>query len=149
MIMAAKPNPAGSKSDISREMDELRYVQQMYQNQYYILTQQLEEITVAYAETSRTKEAIDNMAKLKNDSSMIPIGSGFYVAGKLSNDKEVLAPIGAAYAVKIEASSAKALLSRMSSRYNEQIIKLSNAKKNTEGAINEISYRLNELVQHI
>lgn len=149
IIMAAENNRKPQARNISGEIEELRYVQQMYQNQYYILTQQLEEVTVAYAETSRTKEAIDSMPKLKSKESMIPIGSGFYASGKLGDDKGILVPVGASYTVKMDAPAAKALLDKRASRYTEQISKLSAAKKNTGNAINEISYRLNELVQHI
>ncbi len=147
--MAGKENVAKEGLDISKEIDELRYVQQMYQNQYYILTQQLDELTMAYASASSTKEAIDSMPKLKSGDAMIPIGSGLYAIGKMSSSDDVMAPVGASYVVKMGAKAAKVLLDKRAVRYTEQIGKLSKAKRNTENAINDISYRLNELVQHI
>ncbi len=147
-IMAENRNTTGTKFDISKEIDELRYVQQMYQNQYYILSQQLDELTAVYAGAANTKEILGSMQSLKGKESLIPAGSGFYATGKVSDDKNVLVPIGASYTISMSIESAKALLDKRSARYTKEIEKLTAAKRNAEKSINEISYRLNELVQH-
>ena len=74
-----------------REMQEKFITYQLLQKQLEMLREQAVQIENNFIEIETTKQTIANLAKLKKENEiMIPLGSGYFIEGKIINLKNTL-----------------------------------------------------------
>lgn len=84
------------QQDMQRKMMEMK----MIENGLNALRQKEGELLGVVDDLNRTKEAIEAMGNYNGDGTMIPLGSGNFVMGKIEESDKVLVGVGAGVAVK-------------------------------------------------
>jgi len=82
-----------------KEMQKKMIEMKMIENGLNALRQKEGELLGVVEDLNRTKEAIEAMEKYDGDGTMIPLGSGNFVMGKIDEPDKVLVGIGAGIAV--------------------------------------------------
>ncbi len=126
-------------------LEEFRYLQQIYQNQYMMLAEQITGHTDRLREFEATRLSLENIDSLKERGALIPMGSNTFVNGRIADEDTVLVGIGAGYFAEKNIDKAKGYISSMITKEEESIKKLATNKKELEKALIEISYKIEEL----
>ena len=87
-------------TDKQKEMQKKMIEMKMIENGLNALRQKEGELIGVVEDLHRTKEAIQAMENYKGDGTMIPLGSGNFVMGKIEDPEKVLVGIGAGVAIK-------------------------------------------------
>ena len=87
-------------TDKQKEMQKKMIEMKMIENGLNALRQKEGELIGVVEDLHRTKEAIQAMEGYKGDGTMIPLGSGNFVMGKIEEPEKVLVGIGAGVAIK-------------------------------------------------
>ncbi|MBU3897167.1 MAG: prefoldin subunit alpha [Nanoarchaeota archaeon] len=86
---------------------------QVLQNNFKMLDDRLKLINSSMEEFERTKLALEEIGNNKGEA-YIPLGSSYFVLGKVENNEEILVSIGAGMAVKKKRNEAiKMVLEKM------------------------------------
>ena len=111
------------------EMQMISQQMQQTQKQIQVLGQQLEELNL-------TKEALDDISKTEPETEIrVPLASGIFVKGKITDNKQVYVNVGAGTSVAKTVDEAKALI-------DTQIKELSDFKTQTESSLQQISAKV-------
>lgn len=112
-----------------------KYIQS-YQTQLSAFELQISELTTA-------RETIESYSKLAaGDETLVPVGGDFFVFGKISDPKNVLADIGAG--ITVQESAGKAL-----TRLNERIDAMSKTKGKLEQELGSIEQQYMSLSRKV
>ena len=129
--------------------DQLRYLQQIYQNQYMAMAQELNGAIEVLQNLETVLTTLEGMSNLKDKNTLIPIGPSVYMDGKITNAKSVVLGIGAGYMVEKDVDSAKGYITKMIDKETQHINRLNKSKKELEAALMEISYKVDELAHSV
>ena len=91
-----------------------------------------------YEELEMTRQALEDISKAKGNDILIPIGSGFFARGKISDPENMLAEIGAGIFMDRGHESSKSLLEER----RQEIERLANELQHE---MSEVSSRINSL----
>lgn len=79
------------QTDKKEDMQEKLIIYQLLQKQLDIFREQSLQLEKTFLETETTKQIIEDLKKLRAENDIIiPIGSGYYIEGKITNVKKVL-----------------------------------------------------------
>ncbi|MGD0510252.1 MAG: prefoldin subunit alpha [Candidatus Micrarchaeaceae archaeon] len=123
-------------------MEELRYMQQVYQNQYSILTNSLNIVLRELQELNTAQKTLENIDLVEGKDTLTGIGGDFYLVGRIHNTKSALVGIGAGYVVEKETDSAKTHVADLIKKHTDELNKLTKNRRELENALMEISYRI-------
>ncbi len=145
--MAASPKVPDRKGAPQKEAtaEELRYIQQIYQNQYMLINQQIETSIAALRELEATRLTLENYDNIKGRKNLMPLGAGVFAAGSINDNGTVLADVGAGYMVERKVGEAKGAITTGMDKTTETIKKLQKNRKDIESALMDVSYKLDSL----
>ncbi len=126
-------------------IEELRYLQQIYQNQYSLVGQEIDSRLAALEELGRSLKTLENADSVAGKGSLIHVGASVYMTGTISKAKSVVVGVGAGYLVEKSVDEAKGYISDINEREVQSINKLNKTKKDIESALVEISYKAEEM----
>lgn len=137
--MAGDENMIGSGKD---ELSELRYMQQVYQNQYSMVSNSINVVLRELQELGAAQKTLENMELVNGREVLTGIGGDFYISGSISSADNVLVGIGAGYVIEKDIDSAKAHAEELIKKHTEGLNRLTKSRKEIENALVEISYRM-------
>ncbi len=126
----------------SQGAEELRYMQQVYQNQYSIIGNSINAVLRELQELNSAQKTLENMNLVQGKETLTGIGGDFYLTGKIHDPNKVLVGVGAGYVIEKDADSAKTHVAGLIKNHTESLNRLTKNRKELEDALIEISYRL-------
>ncbi len=133
------------QTPIATTLEEFRYLQQIYQNQYGLVSQELNNRTENMRELDAAQKALENIDTIKDKSTMIPVGANTFALGKITDNKSVVVGIGAGYMVEKNIEEAKNYIAKALEQETKYINQLNKNKKDVEAALMEIAFKVDEL----
>ncbi|MBI4015220.1 MAG: prefoldin subunit alpha [Candidatus Aenigmarchaeota archaeon] len=100
------PDKKSSEEDMNRKVMQAQILQANLQ----MLRERAQKIVEHYQELDNTKRALEDLGKTKNSEALVPVGSGSYVKGSVSDTSKVIVSIGANIAVKKSGADAVKLM---------------------------------------
>jgi prefoldin alpha subunit len=134
-------DPKNMKTD-EQTLEELRYLQQVYQNQYAVAGNSINMTLQALQELNSAQKTLENLDLTNGREIVTSLGAEVYAFGKISNPKSVLVAVGAGYLVEKDIDSAKGYAAALIQKHTENLNKITKSRKEIESALIEISYRL-------
>ncbi len=95
-----------SEEEVNRKLMQAQILQANLQ----MLRERAQKIVEHYQELEHTKRALEDLGKLKNSEALVPVGSGSYIKGSVSDTSKVIVSIGANIAVKKSGEDAVKLM---------------------------------------
>lgn len=136
-----------NNESLEEAVQELQYMQQVYQNQYATLSRDINSVMGYINELNAAKTSLEKFDKIKNTSMLSPIGSSIFIKSKASSENSVLVSVGASYLVEKEISGASEYLSSRIELQTKNMQELMKARGRTEDALFELSSRLDRLLK--
>jgi prefoldin alpha subunit len=133
------------QSPVATTVEEFRYLQQIYQNQYLLINQEIGNRSENLRELDSAQKALENMDALKGKSTLIPMGASTFATGTITDGKSVVIGIGAGYMMEKNVDDAKNYISKAIEQETKFINQLNKNKKDVEAALMEIAYKINDL----
>lgn len=144
--MAASKIPAPQPQvPTPKTIEEFRYLQQIYQNQYMLINQELSNRALNLRELDSAQKTLENISTLEGKGTLIPIGANTFATGKITDNKSIAVGIGAGFLVEKNVDEAKNYISKAIEQENKYLTQLVKNKKDTEVALMELEYKINEL----
>lgn len=126
-----------------KEIQEKFIMYQLLQKQLEMFREQALQLEKGFLEIETTKQAIEDFQKLKKDNDiMIPLGSGYYIEGKITDLKKVLMSPGANLMLENDLSSAQKSL-------EDKKKEIENVSKELESKIGEVVHKINDLAPEL
>jgi prefoldin alpha subunit len=124
------------------ELEEMRYMQQVYQNQYAMLnnsvSMQVQEVQMLGA-VQRTLESSD---MLKGKETLMHVGGSVYMKTSVKDSGHAIVSVGAGYLVEKNIDEAKGYVSAMVAKKTELVNNLAKNRKELQAALIELSYKI-------
>ncbi len=131
------------KKEVQESMQEKVILYQIMQRHLESLGQNAGMLEKRYEEMEMTRQVLEDMTKLKdNNDILIPLGSGFFGHGKISNPGSMLADVGAGIFMAKDPESSKSMLDEK----KKEIEKLANE---LQSEMTEVSSRISGLAMEI
>ncbi len=128
--------------DAAEEYEVLQYMQQLYQNQYALLMQEINSRMAAFNELGNCSAALASIEKLKGANTLLDIGAGTYLQATISGAGIVLVPVGAGYYVEMQPADAQLLTERASQKHRAVLERLEASRRQLEEMLVELSFKL-------
>jgi prefoldin alpha subunit len=135
---------AGGKEAGKAGLEELRYIQQIYQNQYSVVGKELEGKNISIRELDAAQRSLESIDSIKDKEALMPVGYDVYLHARIAESSKPLVGVGAGYLVEKEVDEAKQYIAKEIEKKTKEINNLMRAKKEIEAALIEISYRIDE-----
>lgn len=126
-------------------LDELRYIQQVYQNQYTIAGNSINIVLQELQELNSAQKTLENTDIIKGKDTLNSIGAQFYMFGKVQDPNKVIVAVGANYLVEKDTDSAKEYVASLIQKRTESLNAITKSRKEIEKALIEISYKIESL----
>lgn len=136
--MAEQQNPHESLS-------ALRYLQQMYQNQYMLLAQEINNRIAVLDDMSGSGNAMKHMETIKGAHALIDIGGGTYIGATVDKSDTIMVHAGAGYYVEKTAANAEVHMNKVMEKQRTMLNRLMSSRKQLEQTLVEISYRMSKI----
>ena len=140
---AATPKEPAPQRELG--LEDLRYIQQMYQSQFMLINQEINTRLEVLRQLENVQRTLENINTLENKRTLIPVGSDAYLEGKVTNSTSVVVGIGAGYLAEKKTDEAKSYVAKAIERETGNVNRLVKNKKELENALIEVSYKIDEL----
>ncbi|MEM0094409.1 MAG: prefoldin subunit alpha [Candidatus Micrarchaeaceae archaeon] len=124
------------------EAEELRFLQQLYEENYKELSEIISNSISTSNMMSANIEVLSKIDEIKSNTLLLNLGAGTYVEVKMAGNGKIMTYVGAGYIVEKSAEDAKNFLEENRSKTLDFIKKIDDERKQVEDALLEISYRL-------
>ncbi|MCL5100421.1 MAG: prefoldin subunit alpha [Candidatus Marsarchaeota archaeon] len=131
-----------NKTDTSEAVMQLRYLQNVYSQQYEIVENEIANYSMALNSLSNSKLMLDNIKKLENSNTLINCDGGTYIEASIKSINKVITYIGAGYLVEKNVEEATVFVSESSKKNEDVIKKLVTEKQRLQNELVDISYKL-------
>ena len=138
---AASPQQPSRQS----QLEELRYMHQIYQNQYMSIANEISTRLEALKNFQNTQQTLENIDAIVNKNLLLGLGGGAYASGTMTNPKSVVVSVGGGFLVEKEISHAKGYVAKAVDNTTNTINQLTKNRREIERALLEIAYRIEEL----
>lgn len=126
---------------------QLRYLQNIYTQQYEVLSDELDNYTLTYNAIQKNIDLLSNITRVENSNILLNVDGGLYLEANTKGIKSVITYIGAGYLIQMNVDEAKILLSKNEKKGSEILKKLNSDKQKLENELIDINYKLNLLQQ--
>ncbi|MGC9099316.1 MAG: prefoldin subunit alpha [Candidatus Micrarchaeia archaeon] len=123
-------------------IEQLRYLQSIYAQEYENISKELANYNVVYEATKRNIEVLDNLNMLENGNILLNLESGTYIKAKINEIKEVMVYVGSGYLVEKSVDEAKEYLKDGQKREEELIAELQKQKEYVEKELIDIAFEI-------
>lgn len=125
-------------------IDELRYIRQIYQNQYTEITSELEAKVMLMKELDMTQRSLESISEIEGKNTLMPIGYDVYLNAHIEKNNHALIGVGAGCIVDKSIDEAKGYIAKAVEKETKSLNNLMRAKKEVESALIEVSYKIEE-----
>lgn len=142
----AKDDGKNAMPSKEQGIEELRYIQQVYQNQYAMVGNSINMALQELQELNAAQKTLENMDLVEGKDILTNIGAQFFALGRVQNPKSVIVGVGADYFVEKDIDLAKTHAASYIQERTDRLNKLTKNRKELEGALIEISYKMESLM---
>src|SRR5271154_4969880 len=135
--------PDNQKFDAKEIMMQLRYLQNIYGQQYEAIENDVATYTIANTSLQRNIDLLQNAASLENSNIIISGEGGAYVPAKISKMDKVMTYVGAGYLVEKSITEASEFLRANQKKSEEFLNRLMSDKQRIERELMDISFKMN------
>ena len=136
-----------SGESLEEAVQNLQYMQQVYQNQYTTISREINAVMDYINELNAAKTSMEKFDRIKNSNILSPIGSSIFISAKAAEEPRVLVGVGSGYLVEKEIAKAiDYLLSRIE-MHTKNMQELMKARGKAEDAMFEISTKLDKILK--
>ncbi len=133
------------RASIGEAAAELSYLQQLYQGQYEELSRSVNTAIQELNDFNSVKETLDRIDEIKDRNMLSQIGSGAYIHCKADGMDRIVINVGANYFVEKDIDDAKQFIAKMAERQTRTVNALLKSRDEIEGALVDVSLRLERL----
>ncbi len=123
----------------------LRYLQQLYQNQYNAVVSEMNRDVEYIRELNNAQLTLEKSSSISKKNSVIHLGAGIYISANINKIENVMLEIGAGYILEKSVDEAKQFIASRIEKLTSIFNNLVKNRKELEKAIIEVSYRLEAL----
>ena len=124
------------------ESERLRYMYSVYQEQYGIVSQRLDEALGVMQRLNAALLTLENYGMIKGAEAFLPSGEGLFLKSKMGDSESFVIDVGGGYLVESPIESAKEVVSSRLEGVNAYMKKMYSERGSIEKALNEIGARL-------
>ena len=136
-----------SGESLEEAVQNLQYMQQVYQNQYTAISREINAIMEYINELNAAKTSMEKFDRIKNSNILSPIGSSVFISAKAAEEPKVLVGVGGGYLVEKEIAKAIEYLSSRIDMHTKNMQELMKARSKAEDAMFEISTKLDKILK--
>lgn len=136
--MEAKPKK-------EEEIYSLRYLQQLYQNQYTSITTEMNRSLEYMGQLSEAQKTIENTGAIKGKDTLVDLGAGIFMNANVKKLDNVMVSIGAGYVAEKSIEDTKQFVAARIEKVNTLFNRLVKNRNELRNAIMEVNYRLDAL----
>ncbi len=126
-------------------MMQLRYLQNIYSQQYESIENDIATYTIANTSLQRNLELLEGTGTIQNSNIIIGGEGGAYIQAKVDKVNTVLTYIGAGYMIEKSVEDATAFLRSNQRKSEEFLNRLLTEKQRLEAELMDISFKMNAL----
>ena len=126
----------------AEELEKLRYLQELYMQEYNAVLGKLSEYAADSAAMERNREVLNNIDKIKGNNILLNLEGGSYIEVKVSDIAGILTYVGAGYIIETDKENASRILETNSKRVEELAKKLTAEKEKLEGILTDIEFEI-------
>ena len=124
------------------EAERLRYMYSVYQEQYGIVSQRLDEALGVMQRLNAALLTLENYGTIKGSNAFLPSGEGIFLKSRIDDSESFVIDVGGGYLVEAPIESAKEVVSSRLEGVNAYMKKMYSERGSIEKALNEIGARL-------
>jgi prefoldin alpha subunit len=143
--MAKNELPVSERVKVE-ELEELRYIQQVYQNQLGVISNSINIGLQELREMGAAQKTIEEIDRIKDRSVLTNIGGDFYLNSKIWDEKTVIVGVGARYLIEKDLDSAKAFVSALVNKKTALLDKMIKKREELDAALIDVTYRIDSLI---
>ena len=136
-----------SGESLEEAVQNLQYMQQVYQNQYTTISREINAVMDYINELNAAKTSMEKFDRIKNSNILSPIGSSIFISAKAAEEPRVLVGVGSGYLVEKEIAKAIDYLSSRIEMHTKNMQELMKARGKAEDAMFEISTKLDKILK--
>jgi prefoldin alpha subunit len=136
-----------SGESLEEAVQNLQYMQQVYQNQYTTISREINAVMDYINELNAAKTSMEKFDRIKNSNILSPIGSSIFISAKAAEEPTVLVGVGSGYLVEKEIAKAIDYLSSRIEMHTKNMQELMRARGKAEDAMFEISTKLDKILK--
>ncbi len=126
----------------AEELEKLRYLQELYMQEYNAVLGKLSEYAADSAAMERNREVLNNIDKIKGNNILLNLEGGSYIEVKVSDIAGILTYVGAGYIIETDKENASRILETNFKRVEELAKKLTAEKEKLEGILTDIEFEI-------
>ncbi|MGC8538888.1 MAG: hypothetical protein ACP5MK_03410 [Candidatus Micrarchaeia archaeon] len=126
----------------AEELEKLRYLQELYMQEYNAVLGKLSEYAADSAAMERNREVLNNIDKIKGNNILLNLEGGSYIEVKVNDIAGILTYVGAGYIIETDKENASRILETNSKRVEELAKKLNAEKEKLEGILTDIEFEI-------
>ena len=128
-------------------IDELRYMQQVYQNQYAALNSSMNMQMQEVQMLSAVQNTLENNDMMKGKETLMHIGASVYMKTAAKGSDSVIVSIGGGYLVEKGIDEAKGYVSKMITKKTDILNSMAKSRKELQNALIDISYKMEKAIR--
>ena len=136
-----------SGESLEEAVQNLQYMQQVYQNQYTTISREINAVMDYINELNAAKTSMEKFDRIKNSNILSPIGSSIFISAKATEEAKVLVGVGDGYLIEKEIAKAIEYLSSRIEMHTKNMQELMKARSKAEDAMFEISTKLDKILK--
>lgn len=129
-----------AQPEMSRQ--EAEYVSRLYQSQYMIVTNSIDEAADDLQELNSAARSLDRMGQIFGKNALYGVGPDTYVPCSIDTSGVVIIGVGAGYMIEMSSVHAREIIASRIEKQNKMLERLSKAKQDLESAITGLSERM-------
>jgi prefoldin alpha subunit len=118
----------------------------MYQERYNEISESINRTLESIDLINNGRELLKENKMLKNGNALLNVGGGLYVSSKITDEEKFITEIGAGLLIENSAQDSDEILKRRLEKNTAVLDRLMKDKKQAEGIIYDITYKLEEAV---
>lgn len=123
-------------------IEELKYMQQLYEQQYRMLSDSINASSNELAELGAVQKAVESSDMISNSELFTHLGSNFYIRGKAPEVKNFVVGIGGGYLVEMSTDYAKEYIARQMEKKSAELNSMMANRKKVEATLLDILHKI-------
>lgn len=140
--------PADSKAPQPTQQEvysQLRYLQNVYSQQYELLEQQIAPYTITIDGVRKGSVFLSEVKSASKKNTLVSVGGGAYVEATLGDISKTMVYVGAGYLVEKSAADAKTFVDEMLKRQEDSLKRLDADRRKLQSELMSVAYKLESM----
>ena len=133
--------------ETAKQIEELRYMQQIYQNQYAALNSSMNMHMQEVQMLGVVQTSLENNSEMKGKEALMHVGASVYMKTQIKNPDIVIVSVGGGYLVEKGVDDAKGYVSKMITKKTDMLSSMAKSRKELQNALIDISYKMEKAIR--